>query len=78
MSDSQTVDCNTLCTVCHRPYKWRKNYTVIARVEGRYIKDTELITAHAGCRNLLCKYQKLQAELLDTEWKLFQLQYYYL
>ena len=75
MSDIQIVDCDNMCTVCHRPFKWRKQYTIIEKSEKGYIKEVEFITAHAGCRNLLCKYHKLQDELLDTEWKLFGLQY---
>ena len=71
-------DCENLCTVCNKPYKWRKHYTIAEKLERGYIKEVEFITAHAGCRNLVCKYYKLQSELLDTEWKLFQLRHYYL
>ena len=68
-------DCENMCTVCNKPYKWRKHYTNVERLERGYVKEVEFITTHTGCLKLLCKYQKLQDDLLDTEWKLFQLQY---
>ena len=64
----------TCCTFCNKPFKWRNQYTIVDQSGKGYVKEVELITAHAGCRTLLSKYQKLQSDLLDTEWKLFKLQ----
>ncbi len=71
MSDST----ETMCTVCSKPYRWRKDYTIVEKLDVGYIKEVEFVTAHAGCRSLLCKYHKLQDELLDMKWKLIELKY---
>jgi len=56
------------CVVCGRTFKYMKRYT--SPIDD-LPKEMELITAHAGCRNLMKKYLKTKEELLNMEFELF-------
>jgi hypothetical protein len=62
-----------ICSVCDKPFKWSKRYWI----REHELPELELITAHAGCRHKLRKLnerkEKLENELLNVEWELFNL-----
>lgn len=59
------------CSVCDRQMIYRKAFTKGWTDETKTCKEFELITAHAGCRSLMNKINKLKDELCGLEYQLF-------
>jgi len=56
------------CILCSRPFK---HYNFIKKSQTTELKEVEIVLAHACCRNLLKKRDKLNQALLDVEYDIF-------
>jgi hypothetical protein len=56
------------CFVCNKHFKHYK-LTKLNKSVG--LKEVDLITSHASCRNLIKKRDKLYKDLLEVEYDLF-------
>ena len=57
------------CILCRKPFK---HYNFITKSPlHKELKEVEIVLAHACCRNLLKKRDKLNQALLDVEYDIF-------
>jgi hypothetical protein len=63
---------DNICNVCGKPFKHFKRYYLENEMTMKQgIKCVDIITAHAGCRSLLSKIQKLKDEIIELEFELY-------
>jgi hypothetical protein len=63
-----------ICSVCSKRYPHSKRFLNGYKDGDKTIKEVTLITAHAGCRNLVDRLKKAKEAVLDLEYKLFEIQ----
>lgn len=63
-----------ICSVCGRRYPHSKRFIHGFKDGDKTIKEVTLITAHAGCRNLVDKLNKAKDAMLELEYKIFEIQ----
>ena len=63
-----------ICSVCGKHYPHRKRFIHGFKDGEKTIKEVTLVTAHAGCRNLVDRLNKAKDAVLDLEYKLFEIQ----
>ena len=56
------------CVLCSMPFK---HYNLIKKTQMSELKEVEVVLAHASCRNLLKKRDKLKEALLDVEYDIY-------
>ena len=56
------------CILCSRPFK---HYNFIKKTQISELKEVEIVLAHAGCRNLIKKKDKLNEALLNVEYEIY-------
>lgn len=65
---------DNICSVCARPYPHSRRFIHGYKDDDKTIKEVTLVTAHAGCRNLVDRLNKAKDAVLDLEYKLFEIQ----
>lgn len=60
------------CILCSRPFK---HYNLIKKTQTNELKEVEIVLAHATCRNLMKKRDKLKEALLDVEYDIYARMY---
>lgn len=56
------------CILCGKHFKL---YNFIKKSQTTEMKEVEIVLAHAGCRNLIKKREKLNQALLDVEYDIY-------
>lgn len=56
------------CILCSKPFK---HYNFIKKSQEGGLKEIEIVLAHATCRNLIKKRDKLNQALLDVEYDIY-------
>jgi hypothetical protein len=56
------------CILCSKPFK---HYNFIKQSQTTELKEVEIVLAHAACRNLMKKREKLNQALLDVEYDIY-------
>jgi len=62
---------DNICTTCGKAYTHRKRFYRHDDSSDNSINCVDLVTSHAGFRNLVNKIRKLKDELLDLEFTLY-------
>ena len=65
---------DNICSVCGKDYPHSKKFVNGFKDGDKSIKEVTLITAHAGCRNLIEKLNKAKSLVLDLQYKIYELQ----
>jgi hypothetical protein len=69
-------DCKDRCSLCNKDFKWRCYYRSAGSIGELPLKEFDLVTAHAGCRNLMKKRQDIKSKLVDIEFKIWEKKYF--
>jgi hypothetical protein len=64
----EIIDRPDCCFVCN---KYFKHYKLTKLNKSVGLKEVDLITSHATCRNLIKKRDKLYQDLLEVEYDIF-------
>ena len=62
-----------ICSVCGKHFVHSRRFLHDFKDGDRTIKEMTLVSAHAGCRDLINKLNAKRNELLELEYKVFQL-----
>ena len=65
---------DNICSVCGKPFIHSRRFIHGFKDGDKTIKEMTLVSAHAGCRDLVNRLNAKKQEVLDLEYKIFSKQ----